>query len=362
MITLVKISGVRAGSVAYSSGIRAGDWLVSINGHSIDDVLDYKFFSYDTKLELIIRSGDGADRTVKIKKTAGTDLGLEFESYLMDRAKSCRNRCVFCFVDQLPKGMRSTLYFKDDDSRLSFLTGNYITLTNLSERDLKRILELRISPLNISVHATEPSLRAKLMGNPDAASGYSLMQRLSRGGVTMNCQIVCCPGLNDGEHLTRSMEDLAILHPQVNSVSIVPVGLTKHREKRFPLTPFDSELAEETIDRIEAFSQKCLERFGSRIFFPADELFLKARREIPGDDYYEGYPQLENGVGMLRLLEEEFSFALENEVISCDGRQFSIATGVSAAPFLTKLLVTVREKYANINGRIFLICTKIVHI
>ncbi|NCB74953.1 MAG: DUF512 domain-containing protein [Clostridia bacterium] len=334
---------------------KVGDKLVSINGREIADVLDYKFFSYDTRLEVALENESGQKRTVKVKKPAGGDLGLEFETYLMDRAHACRNRCVFCFVDQLPRGMRKTLYFKDDDARLSFLTGNYITLTNLSEREIERIIDLRISPINVSVHATEPQLREKLLGNPEGARGYELIKRLAAGGITMNCQIVCCPGLNDGEALSRSMEELAALYPQVYSVSIVPVGLTKFRENLFPLRPFLREEAIETVGRINSFGEKCLDKHGSRIFFPSDELYFKAELPLPEDEYYEDYTQLENGVGLLRLLEVEFNASLENESLKCDNIPFTIATGVSAAPFLSKLLVTAKEKYDNINGRVFAI-------
>ncbi|MEA4894248.1 MAG: DUF512 domain-containing protein [Oscillospiraceae bacterium] len=332
---------------------KVGDRLVSINGKELLDILDYKFFSYDPKLELVLESESGKKRTVRVRKGAGEDLGLEFETYLMDKARACRNRCVFCFVDQLPRGMRKTLYFKDDDARLSFLMGNYITLTNLSERELQRIIDLRISPINVSVHATDPDLRAKLLGNPDGARGYELLKRLAADGITMNCQIVCCPGLNDGEPLSRTMTDLAALYPQVNSVSIVPVGLTKYREHLFPLAPFDRESAAAALGRIGASGTACLEKYGSRIFFPSDELFLKAEQSIPEDEYYEDYPQLENGVGLLRLLQVEFISALENEEAVCDGVPFSIATGVSAAPFIEKLLLTLKQKHDNINGRVF---------
>ena len=332
---------------------KIGDKLISINGKEIIDVLDYKFFSYDTRLDIVLESPEGQRRTVKLKKHEGGDLGLEFETYLMDRARACRNRCVFCFVDQLPRGLRKTLYFKDDDARLSFLTGNYVTLTNLSEREIKRIIDLRISPINVSVHATDPEIRAKLLGNPDAARGYELLKVLADGGITMNCQIVCCPGLNDGDALSHSMSDLAALYPWVNTVSIVPVGLTKYREQLCNLRPFDKDGASETLDRINSFGDLCLEKHGSRIFFPSDELYLKAERPIPDDDYYESYTQLENGVGLLRLLQEEFMSALKNEDEKCDGVQFSIATGVSAAPFLSKLLVTAQEKHDNINGKVY---------
>ncbi|MDR1132048.1 MAG: DUF512 domain-containing protein [Oscillospiraceae bacterium] len=334
---------------------RVGDRLVSINGRRIEDVLDYKFFSYDKRLEVVLEDASGKRHTVTVRKHAAEDLGLDFETYLMDKARACRNHCVFCFIDQLPPGLRKSLYFKDDDARLSFLTGNYITLTNLSERELQRIIDLRISPINVSVHATDPELRARLLGNPDAARGYALLKRLAGGGITMNCQIVCCPGLNDGAALSQTMRELAALYPQVSSVSVVPVGLTKFRRQLRALRPFDRAGAAETLDRIDAFGDRCLQKYGSRIFFASDEFYLSAERAIPADDYYEDYAQLENGVGLLRLLETEFLSALEYESGKSDGVPFSIATGVSAAPFLSKLLVTAVRKYGKIDGRVYAI-------
>ncbi len=332
--------------------VRPGDELLKINGSEIVDVLDYKYYSYEPKLTLTLRAPDGSYRVVAVRKAEGQPLGLNFESYLMDQARACRNRCLFCFVDQLPRGLRRTLYFKDDDARLSFLTGNYITLTNLSERELQRIIDLKISPIHVSVHATEPALRAKLLGNPDAARGYELMRRLAEGGVSMECQIVCCPGINDGEALDRSMRDLAALWPGVDSVSVVPVGLTKHRAHLPALTPFDRAHALETVRQVEAFGGQCLQKLGSRVFFCADELYLKAGLELPPDDWYEGYPQLENGVGLLRLLATEFTEALD-EGISCDGKPFSVATGVAAAPFLNRLFTRAQEECATLKGNVF---------
>jgi len=334
---------------------KPGDILLSINGGEILDVLDYKYYSYDEKLTICLRSAEGHDRIVGVRKPAGEDLGLEFETYLMDNARACSNRCLFCFVDQLPRGLRKTLYFKDDDARLSFLTGNYITLTNLSERELQRVIDLKISPINISVHATEPELRAKLLGNAEGAKGYELMKRLAAGGITMNCQIVCCPGINDKSALARSMSDLESLYPLVNSVSIVPVGLTKHREKLPDLAPFDKSGANDTIRLVESFADKCLEKHSSRIFFCADELYLRAEFELPSDEYYESYPQLENGVGMLRLLETEFLAALSLTAPEDFGEimPFSIATGVSAAPFIKNLLVTLEKRCGKITGGVY---------
>ena len=332
--------------------VRPGDTLLAINSNKILDVLDYKFFAYDTRLELRLRRPEGSEYSLHVVKPEGGDLGLDFESYLMDKPRSCANRCVFCFIDQLPGGMRPTMYFKDDDARLSFLLGNYITLTNLSKREIERIIALHISPINISVHATDPELRRQLLRNPRAGECMEIMGRFAKAGITMNCQIVCCPGLNDGEALMQSMRDLEALYPQVHSVSVVPVGLTKFREGLYPLSPFTKELAAETLDMVDAFGGECLRRHGSRIFWCGDELYIKAGRKIPSDEFYEDYTQLENGVGMLRLMETEFSSALKLGG-EPDGAPFSIATGVSAAPYFQILLDKAKEKYPEIKGRIY---------
>ncbi len=335
-----------------SGSVREGDELLEINGRKVEDVLDYKFFSYESELSLRLRRGDG-EFTVSVSKEEGEPLGLVFEDYLMDRARSCSNRCVFCFVDQLPRGLRRSLYFKDDDARLSFLTGSYITLTNLSEREIQRICDMRISPINVSVHASDPELRAKLLGNPEGRRGMEIMRRLAKADVIMNCQIVCCPGLNDSEQLRRTMTELAELYPQVCSVSIVPVGLTKHRERLAKLEPFTPEHAGETIDMVEAFGEECLDKLGSRVFFCSDELYLAAGRALPEYEFYEDFPQLENGVGMLRLLEWEFLDELDfTEPSAGTGERFTVATGVAAAPFLEKLMLTAAEKCDNIKGNV----------
>ena len=331
-----------------------GDAVISINGNKIIDVLDYKFFAYDSRLKVLLRRPDGSEHEVTVHKSEGGDLGLEFESYLMDTPRSCANNCVFCFIDQLPGGMRRTMFFKDDDSRLSFLLGNYITLTNLSKREIERIIALHISPINVSVHTTNPELRCKMLQNPRAGESIETMRRFAQAGIVMNCQIVCCPGLNDGEELLRSMRDLEEMYPGVHSVSIVPVGLTRYREGLYPLTPFTEELAGETIDMVTAFGDECLKRHGTRIFFCGDELYIKAKRELPPDEFYEEHTQLENGVGMIRLLETEFRSALmlSDEP---DGVPFSIATGVSAAPYFEKLLDMAKEKYGTIKGQVYAI-------
>ena len=334
--------------------VRVGDCLLSINGHRVLDVLDYKFYAYDTRLDVRLRRPDGSEYSVEVRKPEGGDLGLDFESYLMDRPRSCANNCVFCFIDQLPAGMRPTMYFKDDDARLSFLLGNYITLTNLSPREIERIIALRISPVNVSVHTTNPALRERMLKNKRAGETIETMRRFAENGIVMNCQIVCCPGWNDGAELQRTMEDLAAMYPGVHSVSVVPLGITKYREGLEKLTPFTPEHAAATIDQVTDFGDACLEKYGTRIFFCGDEMYLKAGRELPPDEFYEEHTQLENGVGMLRLLETEFSSALKLSDAP-DGIPFSIATGVAAAPFFEGLLALARARYPQLNGRVYAI-------
>ena len=350
-----KISTVRPHSPAARAGIVPGDTLLEIDGHIIRDVLDYMYYGYDSHALFLIRRADGTEETVKVRKAPGEDSGLDFETYLMDKARSCANNCIFCFVDQMPEGMRETLYFKDDDVRLSFLTGSYITLTNMSEREIQRIISLKISPINVSVHTMEPSLRCMMLGNRRAGEGIEIVRRLAAAGIEMNCQIVCCPEINDGEHLRYTMEELSKLHPAVNSVSVIPVGLTRFREGLFPLKPFTPEHAAETLDLIAELTDKYLAEKGSRIFFPSDEFFLKAGRPLPEEDWYEGYPQLENGVGLIRLMITEFSQALAE----CDGpalgTPFSMATGGASAFMLTELLRLAREKFPAIDGTVYTI-------
>lgn len=329
-----------------------GDRLLSINGKRILDVLDYKFYAYDRDLHLLLARPDGTEYRLHVHKPEGGDLGLDFESYLMDRPRSCANNCVFCFIDQLPKGMRPTMYFKDDDARLSFLLGNYITLTNLSPREIERIIALHVSPVNVSVHTMNPELRVSMLRNPRAGESIRTMKRLAEAGIVMNCQIVCCPGLNDREELDYSMRELAALYPAVHSVSIVPVGLTRYREGLYPLRPFTPEHAAYTIDQVTAFGDRCLRELGSRIFFCGDELYLKAGREFPPDEFYEEYTQLENGIGMLRLLETEFRSALR---LSDDPGPLrcSIATGLAAAPWLQMLMDRAMARYPGLKVHVY---------
>lgn len=339
-----QIKVVEPNSPAGRAGVLVGEKLLQVGEHRIHDVLDYKYYTYDSELALLLQDTAGQKRTVTLQKELGEDLGLEFETYLMDRARSCANNCVFCFVDQLPPGLRDTLYFKDDDARLSFLMGNYTTLTNLSKREIQRIIDLHISPINISVHATDPELRQILLGNRRAGEGIEIIRRFAAANIRMNCQIVACPGLNDGAALSKSLEDLAELYPQVNSISIVPVGVTKWREGLYPLRPFEKEEAKTLIAQVEAFGAVCKDRCGSTIFWCSDEFYLKAELPLPEDDYYEDYTQLENGVGMLRLLDVEFRGASLGIDEVLEVAPFSIATGVAAAPFLREMIDRAAKK------------------
>ena len=333
------------------------DVLCKINGNEIRDVLDYMFFSVDKRLLLELEGADGMYKYAAINKHEGDDLGLEFETYLMDKQRSCVNNCIFCFIDQLPGGMRETLYYKDDDVRLSFLQGNYVTMTNLSRDDIKRIIKLRISPINVSVHTLDPKLRNFLLGNQNGVIGVKRFYALAKAGIKLNCQIVCCPGINDGAHLIRTMRGLYRLGSSINSVSIVPVGLTKHRQGLMPLRPFDRELARFVIRQVDCFGRKCLKERGSRVFYPADELFMMAGFRLPPNEYYEDYPQLENGVGMMRLLIYEFVSALGSWEggKAGTGEPFSVATGTLAAGYLTNLLRTAEKRYGIVNGHVYAI-------
>ncbi|MBE6910158.1 MAG: DUF512 domain-containing protein [Ruminococcaceae bacterium] len=343
------ITSVDEGSPAEKAGIRTGETLLRLNGHEIIDVLDYRFYCYDPVLTVELSGADGKTRTLRVKKYEGQDLGLNFDTYLMDEPRPCSNHCVFCFVDQMPPGMRDTLYFKDDDARLSFLMGNYITLTNLTEREAQRIIDLRISPINVSVQATEPQLRRTLLGNKDAAKSIDYMRAFGKAGIEMNGQIVVCPGWNDGEHLRRTIEDLMDIG--FRSCSVVPVGLTKYRKGLAKLPPVDQKTACEIIDTVDEYGAICKEKYGTRMFFCADELYLKAGRPLPDEDYYEEFGQLENGVGMLRSTMNEFLDALE-DVEDGDAASFTIATGVAAAPFIERLVDAARERFPALQGEV----------
>ncbi len=346
------VTSIDPGSPAERAGVRPGEILRSINAHAITDVLDYRFFGYDRNPSLVLEAEDGTQRTLRVKKPEAEELGLNFETYLMDVPKPCSNHCLFCFVDQMAPDCRDTLYFKDDDARLSFLMGNYITLTNLSPREVQRIIDLRISPINVSVHATDPKLRSALLGSKAGAESLEHMKAFGRAGIVMNGQIVLCPGFNDGDQLQRTMEDMAAWG--FASCSIVPVGLTKYREGLAKLRPVGPAEAGAAIDQVDAFGAKCLAQQGSRVFFCSDELYIRAGRELPEEDYYEDYVQLENGVGMLRSLISEFEAGLRLEDGGVDASPYTIATGVSAQPYLQALAGKAQEK-AGVTGQVIAI-------
>ena len=350
---MVTVTEVARRSKAARRGVRVGDILVSINGHAIRDVLDYRFYLAEERLSLVLLRGE---KTIekKIRKEVYDDIGLGFETPLMDKKRCCANGCIFCFIDQLPKGMRESLYFKDDDARLSFLHGNYVTLTNLTDEDIDRIIAMHISPINVSVHTTNPELRVKMMRNKNAGRVLSYLDRLAAAGITIRAQIVLCRGINDGDELMRSMHDLAALYPALDSVSVVPAGLTAHREGLYPLTSYTREEAAEVIGMVECFARSHHERCGSRLIYAADELYLRAGLPIPPEEEYEGYPQIENGVGMLRSFYEEAACYLEGVSDAArPARTVSVATGFAAEPLLSKIAREAAEKHGNLTSHIY---------
>ena len=376
------VKTIQPGSPAAKSIIAKGDILCKINGNAIGDVLDYEYYSYDSRLLLEFTGSSGRVKLVWIYKPEGADIGLEFESYLMDMERSCANNCIFCFIDQLPRGMRESLYYKDDDVRLSFLQGSYVTLTNLSRHDINRIIKLRISPINVSVHTLDSDLRSFMIGSSRGGKGLAALKALARAGITLNCQIVCCPKINDGRKLSETIKGFIRLGECINSVSVVPVGLTKHRQGLTELNPFDKELALKTVRQIERYADRCKTLRGARVFFCADELYMLAGLALPPDEYYEGYPQLENGVGMMRLFISEFEEALMNRaqslsydagqrVSETDGakgeqspvfdqvmgeqKKLCIVTGILAHKYLTNILIAAKEKYGTIACEVYAI-------
>lgn len=348
---MVKINGTDPGSAAEKAGILGGDMLSKVGGNEIKDVLDYMFYAAETVVELeVIR--DGKTLYFTIKKGEYDDIGLKFDTFLMDKKQSCRNKCVFCFIDQMPPNMRETLYFKDDDARLSFLQGNYVTLTNLEQTDIDRIIKMKLN-INVSVHTTNPELRYKMMNNRFAGEKLKYIRRLAENGIRLNCQIVCCPGLNDSNELRRTLGDLGSLMPNISSVAVVPVGLTKFRDGLYPLKLFDKETAAETIGIIEEFQSEFLEKYGTRTVFPSDEFFLTAEMELPDADYYEDYPQYENGVGMLRSLIDEFESALESAEYDGGERNISIACGYAAYSTMKALADKACERFEGLRCEVY---------
>ena len=349
------ISSVAPGSIAQEMGIEPGDRLLEVNGKSPEDVFDYRYLMNEEEILVLIRKANGEEWELEIEKEYEDDLGIEFENGLMDDYRSCRNKCIFCFIDQLPKGMRSTLYFKDDDSRLSFLQGNYLTLTNMSEHDIDRIIQYKLSPINISFQTMNPELRCKMLHNRFAGEIFDKVKRLKDAGIIMNGQIVLCRGVNDGAELERSIRELIAYMPQLESVSVVPVGLTRYRDGLYPLEPFTQEDACEVLNLIHGWQEKLYKEWGNHFIHAGDEWYILAERPIPEEKTYDGYLQLENGVGMVRLLEEEVTQTLAG--MTGDDRKIhrTIATGELAAPFLRKHVDAVQKKYPNVDIQVLAI-------
>lgn len=340
----VKILSVTPRSPAAKAGIKAGETLLAIDGNTINDALDYGFYTYNRVLELTLDT-----RTVKVKKKDDYDeIGLNFESYLMDKKQSCRNKCIFCFIDQLPKGMRETLYFKDDDSRLSFLQGNYITMTNLSDEDIDRVIKMKLN-INVSVHTTNPELRVKMLRNKNAGRVLEYLPRMAEAGISMNCQIVLCRDWNDSAELTRTLTDLSNLYPAVHSIAVVPFGATKFRDGLEPIKLHNRETARDAIRIIESFGDRFVKEYGERVVFPADELFLTAELPVPKSEYYENFDQYENGVGMWAYLRDGFYECLDE--VEDDGSviERSLATGKLSEPLMRELAGAAMARFPSVK-------------
>jgi len=335
---------VEDGSIAQELDIRPGDKLMGINGDEVHDVFDYRYRIQEEYLEVLIQKPDGEEWLLEIEKDEEEDLGLVFDSGLMDKAAACRNRCIFCFIDQLPKGMRKSLYFKDDDSRLSFLQGNYVTLTNLDAKELDRIIYYHLSPINISVHTTDAELRKFMMKNPSAGTILESLDKIHRAGIEMNFQIVLCKGVNDGAHLDKTIKDLSRYLPRGRSLSVVPVGLTRYRENLYPLSTFSRDDALRVVRQVEDWQKKCLKKHNTHFVYASDEFYLKARLPLPGHEAYEDFPQLENGVGMVTLFEWELNKALDDlGAESRDYRKITIATGMLAYESMLRACNKIKE-------------------
>ncbi len=350
-----RVKEVEEGSIAWELGVEPGDVLLQINKHIIEDVFDYHYYVNDEELLVLIRKPDGEEWELEIEKDYEEDLGITFESGLMDEYRSCRNKCMFCFIDQMPPGMRETLYFKDDDSRLSFLQGNYITLTNMSDHDVERIVQYHLEPINVSIHTTNPELRCKMLHNRFAGEALKKIQTLYEGGITMNGQIVLCKGINDGEELERSIRDMVKWMPNLQSVSVVPVGMTKYREGLYPLEPFQKEDAREVLGIIHKWQDKLYQEYGTHFIHAGDEWYLLAEMDVPEEERYDGYLQLENGVGMMRLLLNEFEEGFQKLEGDAKERHASLATGKLAYPFIKRMAERLTEKYPNLDMQVYCI-------
>lgn len=347
------IKRVLPGSIAEELELEPGDELLSVNGQQIEDVFDYHYLINDEYLEILIRKPDQEEWELEIEKDFEEDLGIEFDSSLMDEYRSCRNKCIFCFIDQMPKGMRDTLYFKDDDSRLSFLQGNYVTLTNMGDHDIDRIIRYHLSPINISFQTTNPELRCRMLNNRFAGDIFPKVQRLYEAGIEMNGQIVLCKGINDGEELERSIRDLSKYLPHLRSVSVVPVGLSRYRENLYPLEPFTKEDAQKVLDTVKKWQDQLYPQYGLHFIHCSDEWYILAQQPIPREEEYDGYLQLENGVGMVRLLENEVLEDLSDRKPDDRKRRISIATGKLAAPFIRENISHIQKLYPGIEVNVY---------
>lgn len=350
------IAQVLPGSIAEEMEIEPGDVLLAINGQEIEDIFDYQYYCEDYEITVIIRKPDGEEWELEIEKDEDEDLGIVFENGLMDDYRSCSNKCIFCFIDQMPKGMRKTLYFKDDDARLSFLQGNYITLTNMSDRDIDKVIQYRLSPINISFQTMNPQLRCQMLNNRFAGDALKKVDRFYKAGIEMNGQIVLCKGVNDGKELEYSLQELYKYLPYLRSVSVVPVGLSKFRDGLYPLEPFTKDDANDVIDLIESWQKKALEEYGLHFIHASDEWYILADRRLPEEDSYDGYLQLENGVGMVRLLLDEFKEALEEAVLkretgnACPDQwlikeKISVVTGKLVYPYIRQMAERLMEVF-----------------
>ncbi len=342
------ISYVEPDSLAAQAQIEAGDVLVSVNGHNFHDILEYRYLTSEYEITLEVLKKDGSTEIITIENNY-EDIGIEFSEGLIDEAHSCTNKCIFCFIDQLPKGMRETVYFKDDDTRLSFLQGNYVTLTNMSDEEIDRLIKMRVSPINISVHATEPELRKMMLRNRFAGKCYDIMRKFAENGIYMNCQIVLCPEINDGVHLKRTLDDLAALYPYVGSISVVPVGLTRYREGLYPIKPFTARSSRETIEFAAEFQKKFLKKLGTRLVYLSDEFYVNAGLPVPEAEEYEGFPQIENGVGLIASMREEFDAALTLIPKKPRKRHVAIATGEIARGFISELAKRLENECAGVK-------------
>jgi putative radical SAM enzyme (TIGR03279 family) len=344
----VLIQTIEPGSAAAALGLCPGDSLVSVDGNPINDTLDYQFYTDSPSFHLTAKVADGI-REWDVQRDATQPFGCDFATYLGDKKHSCANHCMFCFIDQLPPGMRESLYFKDDDERLSFLFGNYITMTNMQDHEIDRIIKMHISPINVSVHTTNPQLRIRMLANKRGGETLKYLDRLVEGGIAVNCQLVLCRGVNDGDELRRTLEDLLRLTPMVQSIAAVPCGVTDYREKLYPQIPFDAASSSEVIDILEEYGARCKEKTGSRIIYPSDEWYLNAGRPIPSTEFYEDFAQLENGVGMWRLFRDEFLAELERPHRIYGTKKMDVVTGTLAAPLITEMMDELHRQYPMIE-------------